>query len=204
MSDGCADNSGGQNGVCYPVFEFAVIPLPGRSGDFLLLSVVLLLVTLWSPTASRWNKVGLRLVLVAVAVRFALPLIIIGTSLVFDTFLEQEHNAATLALEATTVEVSEISEQSRPPQPATDQSLRDKIGSFLDDSFDRVDVTEKLEQFRDRLSNASEHIINLIVIFIFQTILMPLARAGTSTVPTFRRTSSSRMSISCIPVPEPT
>ncbi len=141
---------------------------------FLLLSIVLLLVSLWSPTASRWNKVGLRLVLVAVAVRFALPLIIIGTSLVFDTFLEQEHSAATRALEATTVEVSEISEQSRPPQPAADQSLRDKIGSFLDDSLDRVNVTEKLEQFRDRLSNASEHIINLIVIFVLQTIIVPV------------------------------
>ncbi len=141
---------------------------------FLLLSVVLLLVTLWAPKASRWNKVGLRLVLVAVAFRFALPLIIIGSSLVFDTFLEQEHNAATLALEATTVEISEISEQSRPPQPVADQSLRDKIGTFLDDSLDRVNVTEKLEQFRDRLSNASEHIINLIVIFVLQTIVVPI------------------------------
>ncbi len=112
--------------------------------------------------------------LVAIAFRFALPLIVIGTGFVFDTFLKQEHSAATMALEATSVEISEISERNAPPKAAADLSLRDKIGSFLDDSLDRVNVTEKLEQFRERLSNASEHIVNLTVIFVLQTIIIPI------------------------------
>ncbi|MFK8031035.1 MAG: hypothetical protein AB8G18_12440 [Gammaproteobacteria bacterium] len=141
---------------------------------FLLLSVVLLLITLWVPAASHWNKVALRLALMSIAIRFALPLIVICTSLVFNTFLEKEHNAATLALEATSVDIAEISEQTKPPRPQADQSFRDKIGTFLDDSLDRVNVGEKLEQFRDRLSNASEHIVNLIVIFVLQTIIVPI------------------------------
>ena len=140
----------------------------------LLLSVVVFLVTLWSQQATRWNKPALRIQLVTVAIRFALPLIVIGTNLVFDTFLEQQHQAATSALEATSAEISVISEQSQPQQPVADQSLRDKIGAFLDTSLDRVNVTDKLEQLRDRLSNASEHIINLIVIFVLQTIVIPV------------------------------
>ena len=140
----------------------------------LLLSVVVLMITLWSPAASRWNKTALRLVLVTVAIRFALPLMVIGTNLVFDTFLEQQHDAAALALEATSAEISKISEQNKPPQPSGDQSWREKIGTFLDDSLDRVNVTDKLEQLRERLSNASEHIINLIVIFVLQTIVIPI------------------------------
>ncbi len=140
----------------------------------MLLSIVGLLVTLWSPSAGRWNKAALRIVLITVAIRFALPLMVIGTNLVFDTFLEQQHSAAALALEATSAEISELSEQNKPPEPVEEQSLRDKIGSFLDDSLDRVNVTDKLEQVRDRLSNASEHIINLIVIFVLQTIVIPI------------------------------
>lgn len=140
----------------------------------LALSIVFLMITLWSPAANRWNKTALRIVLVSVALRFALPLMVIGTNLVFDTFLEQQHAAATRALEATSAEISEISEQTRPPQTTEDQSWRDKIGTFLDDSLDRVNVTEKLEQLRDRLSNASEHIVNLIVIFVLQTIIIPI------------------------------
>lgn len=141
---------------------------------FMLFSAMLLLVTLWSPAASRWKPWGLRLMLVAIAVRFAVPLIIIGTSLVFDTFLEQQHAAATQALEATSAEISELSKETTPALPGSELSLRDKIGSFLDDSLERINVTEKLERFRDRLSNASEHIINLIVIFVLQTIIIPI------------------------------
>lgn len=140
----------------------------------LFVSIALLLITLWSPKASRWKTLSLRVVLVAVALRFALPLVVVGTSLVFDTFLEKEHAAATLALETTTAEISEISDQSSPPQLSSEQSLREKIGTFLDESLDRVNVTDRLDQFRERLSNASEHIINLIVIFALQTIIIPI------------------------------
>jgi len=141
---------------------------------FLLLSVIVLLVTLWTPAVSGWHKFSLRVALIAVAVRFAVPIIIIGTSVVFDTFLETQHDAATEALEATSIEISEMSQETAPPVPDADQSLRDRIGSFLDDSLDRLNVTEKLERFRERLSNASEHIINLIVIFVLQTIIIPI------------------------------
>ena len=141
---------------------------------FLALSVVALLVTLWSPTARRWRTWGMRVALIAIAVRFAVPLIIIGTGFVFDTFLAKQHAAATQALEATSAEITQISKESLPPSPAPDQSLLDKFGSFLDESLDRINVTEKLERFRERMSNASEHIINLIVIFTLQTIIIPI------------------------------
>ncbi|MEM7083168.1 MAG: hypothetical protein AAF465_10570 [Pseudomonadota bacterium] len=140
---------------------------------FLVASALFLLISTWSSGVGRWKAVALRVLLVSVAIRFALPVMIIGTNMVFDLFLDQQHQAATQALETTSVEVREFSEQSRPPPPA-DQSLREKIGTFLDDSLDRVNVTEKLEQLRDRLSNASEHIINLIVIFVLQTIILPI------------------------------
>lgn len=140
----------------------------------LVLSAVFLLATLWVPAARHLHGMGLRLFLLTVALRFALPLIVIGTSAVFDTFLAKEHLAATAALEATSAEISELSVQNKPPEPTADQSFREKIGSFLDESLDRVNVTEKLEQFRERLSNASEHIINLIVIFALQTVIIPL------------------------------
>ena len=141
---------------------------------FLVLAVAVLLLTLWLPAVSRWHQWGLRAVLLALALRFAVPLIIIGTSLVFDTFLEKQHAAATQVLEATSTEISAMSQQTAPPQTAADQSLRERIGSFMDNSLDRMNVTEKLERFRERLSNASEHIINLIVIFILQTIIIPI------------------------------
>jgi len=37
-----------------------------------------------------------------------------------------------------------------------------------------MNVGDRLNRLRDRVSNASEHIINLIVIFVLQTIILPL------------------------------
>ncbi|NNF67898.1 MAG: hypothetical protein HKM98_10355, partial [Gammaproteobacteria bacterium] len=94
--------------------------------------------------------------------------------LVFDTFLAGQHAAATQALEATSIEISELNQESLQPPPADDASMLDRLGAFVDDSLDRLNVTERLDQFRERLSNASEHIINLIVIFVLQTIIIPI------------------------------
>jgi hypothetical protein len=38
-----------------------------------------------------------------------------------------------------------------------------------------VDPKEKLEQLRERASEVAADIINLIAIFVFQTVLLPLA-----------------------------
>jgi hypothetical protein len=37
-----------------------------------------------------------------------------------------------------------------------------------------LNIGDRLNRLRDRVSNVSEHIINLIVIFLLQTIILPL------------------------------
>ena len=40
-----------------------------------------------------------------------------------------------------------------------------------------MDVGDRIERLQERVSMASEHIINLIVIFVLQTIILPLVFA---------------------------
>lgn len=112
--------------------------------------------------------------LILLFVRFAVPVLIIGTGLVFDTFLAAEQNAATVALEATSQEI-EAYNQEPPIAVEEDQSMLDRLAGMVDDSLETMNVRERLESFQARVSNASEHIINLIVIFVLQTIILPLA-----------------------------
>lgn len=142
---------------------------------FLALAAACYLVTLWakSERISRLSAVALRVLLVAAFMRFAVAFLIIGSNLVFNTFLAAEQAAATRALEATSSEIQAISEQNELPD-VQEQSLMERLGNMLDESLDAMNVKERLAGFRDRMSNASEHIINLIVIFILQTILLPL------------------------------
>ena len=61
--------------------------------------------------------------------------------------------------------------QSLPGQMA---NWRDRLSSVIDDSLESMDVADRLTRLKESVSNASEHIINLIVIFVLQTIILPL------------------------------
>ncbi len=143
----------------------------------LILAAVFALAALWwrRLDESSLRPVAMRLLLGTVFLRFAVPILVIGSNLVFDTFLAAEQAAATEALEATHTEIEQINEEAATPATATeDQSVIDRLGSMLDSSLQVMNIGDRLDRLRDRVSNASEHIINLIVIFLLQTIILPL------------------------------
>jgi len=143
----------------------------------LVLAAILALVALWWPKFDNSNlrPVAMRLLLVTVFLRFAVPVLVIGSNLVFDTFLAGEQAAAAQALEATRTEIEQINnEVTTPESDLEDQSVIERLGSMLDSSLESMNVSDRLDRLRDRVSNASEHIINLIVIFLLQTIILPL------------------------------
>lgn len=141
----------------------------------LLAAGALLLVTLWWPgrDTSKAAGIAIRILLVTVFLRFAIPVLIIATNLVFDTFLAAEQTAAVQALEATSAEIESANEELTPP-PGSDYSIVDRLGNWLDQSLDALDVEARMEALGERVSKATEHIINLIVIFVLQTVIMPL------------------------------
>ena len=143
----------------------------------LALVALALLACLWLPNQSlvQWRSTALRFFLVVVFFRFAIPVLVIGTTIVFDTFLAAEQAKATQALEATRNEIESLNEQAeRDAAPEEDQSMLDRLGTLFNDSLQSMNVRERIENLRERVSNASEHIINLIVIFVLQTIILPI------------------------------
>ncbi len=143
----------------------------------LILAVVFALVVLWWPKSdeSRLKPLALQLLLVAVFLRFAVPILVIGSNLVFDTFLAAEQAAASRSLDATRSDIEQINENvATPESDAQDQSVIERLGSMLNSSLDSMNIGDRLDRLRDRVSNVSEHIINLIVIFLLQTIILPV------------------------------
>jgi len=143
----------------------------------LIAAAVLTLAVLWLPKFDMGNArpIAMQVLLVTVFVRFAVPALVIGSNLVFDTFLAAEQAAATQALEATRTEIEQLNEESATAEtPAEDESLIERLGTMLDNSLNAMNVGERLNSLTERVSDASEHIINLIVIFVLQTIILPL------------------------------
>jgi len=134
----------------------------------------LVLPVLWWPSERtlRLRQILIRVLFVAIFLRFAVPLLIIGTSMVFDTFLAAEQVAATRALETTSTAIEEVRREATASVPA-DPSITDRLKGWLD----TVNVKERIDRLQERVSKSTEHIINLIVIFVLQTIILPLVFA---------------------------
>ncbi len=142
----------------------------------LIIGALLVLAAAWSPgeAAGRWSDLSRRILLGAVFVRFAIPVLVIFSTLVFDVFLAAEQAASIEALEGMQAKIEEINERPA-PVPDPDESMVDRLGALLDRSLDSIDFSDRLERLQAQVSQASEHVVNLIVIFVLQTILIPIA-----------------------------
>jgi len=142
---------------------------------FLVAAAAAFLVTIWAPgsAAADYAMPALRVLVIGLFVRFAVPVLIVGTTLISDAFLVPEQEAATAILETTTANIEELNQDTQAAS-TTDQSLMDRIGDMIDDSLESMQVKERLTQLKESAARASEHIVSLIAIFVLQTIILPL------------------------------
>jgi len=140
-------------------------------------AVLFLIGAVWWPggVSAGVKTLALRLFLVMAFLRFALPVLIIGTHIVFSAFLEEEHDAATAVLEATSSEIREFNEEQTGVEPGEASSFFGKLSEAIGSSIESLDVSGRIDRLKESASSASEQIVNLIVIFVMQTIILPLA-----------------------------
>ncbi len=143
----------------------------------LVAAALFLVISSWWPGGVKQATaaMAMKIFLVTVFLRFALPALVIGTHIVFAAFLEEEHDAATAVLEATSTEIEEFNQQeSTSSDGSEDQSWMARLGDMIDSSIDQLDVSGRNQTLKASASSASEQIVRLIVIFVLQTIILPL------------------------------
>lgn len=152
-----------------------VMAWPGLS---LLLAVSLMtaLVLLWwpRPVEIRLRRSIYRLALGLTILRFAIPLIAIGNELLYDAFLEPQYSASRGQLEMSVEAISDLNRQTVPPATSEAPSWLDSAKRAYASAADAVNVERRIEAFKLAVADVSEHAINLIVVFVLQTILFPL------------------------------
>ena len=146
----------------------------GVSG-FLIAAAAGFLVVIWGPRSSAAQYAGpaLRILLFLLFVRFAVPVLIVGTTLISDAFLAPKQAEATAILRDTTADIERISDETPAVAPG-EQSFMDRLSEMIDESLQSMRVGERMKELRESASNAAEHIVDLIAIFVLQTILLPL------------------------------
>lgn len=135
------------------------------------------LVLVWWPRlpAGGAARAIYRLALVLLILRFAIPSIAIANELLYDIFLEPQYSASRAQLERTADVIGDINREALPPADV------EKSTSWLDSAkrayasaADAMNVERRIESFRQAAAEVSEHVINMIVVFVLQTILFPL------------------------------
>ncbi|MEM7258865.1 MAG: hypothetical protein AAF404_15930 [Pseudomonadota bacterium] len=136
-------------------------------------AVFFLLTRMQNGRASSLAKFASRLLLVMLLVRFLVPLGAIANDWVYRQFLQPQFETSSQQLEAASERIREIStRQSEAPDQA--QSLRQKARNIYQSMTSKFDFDGMLNDYRQSAENVSEHAVNLIVVFLLQTIIFPL------------------------------
>ncbi|MFM1897254.1 MAG: hypothetical protein RLZZ385_2328 [Pseudomonadota bacterium] len=142
-----------------------------------VLAIVVLLGLQWRPSllAPGWRTLLSRLALGVLLVRFVVPLVVILNEAVYASFLSARYDTAYAALEQTEQEVQALQEaESAALAGEPDAGMLEAIARWYDRTTQRINVSARLQEYEAKLSNASERIVDLIVVFVLQTLVFPL------------------------------
>lgn len=151
----------------WPAFSYTLI-------FFLCLSLVLL----FTKTRKYFQLriFILRISLLLVVLRFAVPLTGLANEGVYHVFLEKEYITSTAKLESTADQIGQINQDEQFKQPnVKKKSVWESAKEFYNSTSEMLDINRKVEKYRQAAAETTHNIVNLIVVFIFQTVIIPLA-----------------------------
>ena len=152
----------------------------------LSLSLLVILIALWLPEERKSGTLalGYKLILVSIVIRFCIPVVGVATSKTYDLFLKEKAEKATEEIEKTRdeIEAAQIAEQDELRSPtkhenadeSADHGLWGRIKAMYSGAKDYADIQGKLDSIKQTVSETAKYIVNLIVVFFLQTIIIPL------------------------------
>lgn len=110
-----------------------------------------------------------RLLAVLLMIRFALPLVVIGSNTLFEHFMAADYHANQQAIDSVSGQLATLA----PAGAATagDASLLDKLKAW---AAQQSDVKGRYEQIKQAAEQATERMVKLMVIFLLQTQAFPI------------------------------
>jgi hypothetical protein len=138
---------------------------------------------LWYPgkasEGAGWQISGMllkRALLVLLFVRFAVPVMLIANDFLYQQFLESRYEASAQIITEAGDELKQLSvEAEAEGTEAGESGILDSISQAWSNTFDSLDMSGKLDRMQARASEVVEHLVQLSVVFILQTGLLPIA-----------------------------
>lgn len=156
--------------------SFGVQKVLTEMGAFWLISLLLSLIAiLWS----RNQLLGLessalmkRLLIILIAVRFALPVITLGSDLIFEKFLAAEYQTSQDFIDSSSSEMEDFNQSSA--NVTEEQGVIERFRNWSQN----ISFESPIEELKEAADSTIEHVVNLMVIFLLQTMILPLLILG--------------------------
>ena len=144
---------------------------------FFIFTLILGLILLFTKTRHYLHMriFVLRVSLLFIVLRFAVPFSGLANEFIYQVFLENEYIASTERLESTAFEIGQLNENEQHSQPdIRKKSVWESAKAFYNSTSAMLDINKKIEKYKQAATETTHHIVNLIVVFLFQTIIIPL------------------------------
>jgi hypothetical protein len=117
-----------------------------------------------------------RLFILVAFVRFAVPVAMIANEGLYRLFLESRYLESTQVIETAGSEIQQASSNDTDAAiQEAEEGVLDSLGRMFEKTGKMLNVREKMTYIGDRASDLIEHLIQLSVVFILQTGILPIA-----------------------------
>jgi len=137
-----------------------------------------LLIRVWFPgQGAQSNRVLFRRVFpLLLFIRFAVPVMLIANDMLYQQFLEQRYQQSTEIVTEAGRELEQIQAQVKADNAEDEEAgMLDAITRAWSDTVDTMDLSGKLQRIKTRAAEVIEHLIQLSVVFVLQTAILPVA-----------------------------
>jgi hypothetical protein len=137
-----------------------------------------LLIRLWYPGQGThvYRALLKRVFLLLLFIRFAVPVMLIANDLLYQQFLEPRYQQSTEIITDAGKELEQLSTEANVERTENpDSGFLDSITRAWSSTVDSMDLSGKLKHMQTRAGEVTEHLIQLSVVFILQTGLLPVA-----------------------------
>ncbi len=151
-----------------PIINWLVTSLGG---------VLIFIIWFYKPVdgaqGKAWSNGISRLFAIFIILRFSVPVFALINEIIYLEFLQDRYQTAQLELERAGSKIDAVNIQPEINTQHTD-SIIEKAGNWLTSKTQDIDIERQIASVKESANIISQQVIDIIVVFILQTIVFPL------------------------------
>jgi hypothetical protein len=116
----------------------------------------------------------LRALALALMVRFLFTVVSLTVGWVDAWVLEQRQQSAIAELTLARDDIEAMQSAPELPVSSSESSIRQRFNEFMDESRQLLDLEAQINRLQERAESAIDHLLALTVLFLVQTLLVPI------------------------------